>query len=161
MAWIAAVRHRGPTAIILSRQALPEIPGTDVPYAEGLGRGGYIVKNATGKPDFMLMATGSELSLVMEVSEALERLGKKVRVISIPCWSLFEQESASYRESILGGDAIRRVSIEAGVGLGWQKWVGPEGTIISIETFGASAPQSDLAEEFGFTVESILERLLS
>lgn len=161
MAWIAALRNtHGPTAILLSRQNLPDLDVTKVPYAEGLGRGAYIVKKEKSQPDFTLVATGSELSLAMNVSEALEKLGKSVRVISMPCWELFEQQDEEYKESLFGGDLGRRVSIEAGVDLGWHKYIGRHGIAICMEGFGASAPASALAKAFGFTVEDILERIL-
>ncbi len=161
MAWIAALRYRGPTALILSRQNLPDIPGCNVSYEEGMAKGAYIIKKEASKPDFTLIATGSEVSLAMDVASALEKIGKAVRVISMPCWELFEAQSDAYKKSIVGGDLGRRVSIEAGVSFGWAKWIGPEGTAISIDTYGESAPITDLAAEFGFTVESILDRLLS
>jgi len=160
MAWLAALRYRGPTALILSRQNLPDIAGCNVPYDQGMGKGAYIVKRESAKPDFTLMATGSELSLAMDVAAALEKIGKAVRVVSMPCWELFEQQSDEYKRSVVGGELGRRVSIEAGVSFGWSKWIGPEGIPISIDTFGESAPMSDLAAEFGFTVDSILDRLL-
>jgi transketolase len=90
----------------------------------------------------------------------LEKIGKAARVISMPCWELFEDQNDEYKRSIVGGDLGRRVSIEAAVSFGWSKWIGPEGISISIETYGESAPLSDLAAEFGFTVDSILDRLL-
>jgi transketolase len=161
MAWIAALRYRGPTALILSRQNLPELVACNVPYEQGMGKGAYIIKKESAKLDFTLMATGSEVSLAMDVAAALEKIGKAVRVISMPCWELFEEQSDEYKRSVVGGDLGRRVSIEAGVSFGWAKWIGPEGTSISIETYGESAPMSDLAAEFGFTVDSILDRLLT
>ncbi len=160
MAWIAALQYVGPTAIILSRQALPELTATKVSFAQGMGRGAYIVKKESRTPDFTLFATGSELSLAIDVASALEKHGKAVRVVSMPCWELFEAQDEAYRESIVGGNLGRRVSIEAGVSLGWHQWIGMDGLAISIETFGESAPQSDLAEEFGFTVDAILDRIL-
>jgi transketolase len=161
MAWIAALRYRGPTALVLSRQNLPELAGCNVSYDEGMGRGAYIVKRENAKADFTLMATGSEVSLAIDVAAALEKMGKHVRVVSMPCWSLFEQQSDDYKRSVVGGDIGRRVSIESGVSFGWSKWIGPEGIAISIETYGESAPLSDLAAEFGFTVDAIVSRLLS
>lgn len=161
MAWIAALRYRGPTALVLSRQNLPELASCNVPYDQGMGKGAYIIKKESTKPDFTLMGTGSEVSLAMDVCAALEKIGKSVRVISMPCWELFEEQSDEYKRSVVGGDLGRRVSIEAGVSFGWSKWIGPEGIAISVETFGESAPLSDLAAEFGFTVDSILDRLLS
>jgi transketolase len=161
MAWMAALRYRGPTALILSRQTLRELSVCNVPYDKGMGRGAYIIKKESAKPDFTLMATGSEVSLAMEVAAALEKIGKAVRVISMPCWELFEEQSEEYKKSVLGKELGRCVSIEAGVSFGWWKWIGPEGIAISIETYGESAPMSDLAAEFGFNVDSILDRLLA
>lgn len=160
MAWIGALRSEGPAALILSRQNLPAIPGTDVSYADGVGRGAYLLKKENGRPDYMLVATGSEIHLAMDVAEALEKLGKSVRVVSMPCWELFEKQNKEYKEAVFGGNLGRRVSIEAGSELGWHKYIGSDGIAICMDTFGASAPASDLAKEFGFTVESILERIL-
>lgn len=160
MAWMAAFQFKGPTAIILSRQNLPDLDCTCVPYAEGLGRGAYIVKREKSKPDFTLVATGSELYLALNVAEELEKLGKSVRVISMPCWELFEQQEEEYKDSLFEGEIGKRVSIEAGVDLGWHKYIGRHGIAICLESFGASAPAGVLAQEFGFTVEAILERIL-
>lgn len=160
MAWIAALRYKGPTAISLSRQNLPELNETKVPYANGLGRGAYIIKKENSKPDYTLVATGSELSLAIDVAKELEKLGKSVRVISMPCWELFEKQGQEYKAMILGGNLGQRVSIEAGIDQGWHKYIGSDGIAICLETFGASAPYSVLAKEFGFTVDSILERIL-
>lgn len=160
MAWVAALRYKGPTALLLSRQNLPELTQTNVSYADGVGRGAYIVKKETGKPDFTLVATGSELSLALDVAAELEKIGKSVRVISMPCWELYEQQGQDYKESLFGGNLGRRVSIEAGVSQGWHKYIGSDGITISIESFGASAPYRMLQEEYGFTVQSILERIL-
>ena len=161
MSWIAALRYRGPTALVLSRQNLPELSCCNVSYENGMAKGAYIVKKESGKAEFTLIATGSEVSLALDVAAALEKIGKGVRVISMPCWELFEEQSDEYKWSVLGGDIGKRVSIEAGVSFGWSKWIGPFGISISIETFGESAPISDLAAEFGFTVDSILDRLLT
>lgn len=160
MAWIAALRYKGPTAIILSRQNLPELSVTKVSYSDGLGRGAYIVKKEKTKPDFTLVATGSELSLALDVATALEKIGKQVRVISMPCWELFDAQDEKYKESLFGGELGRCVSIEAGVDQGWHKYIGRNGIAICMESFGNSAPYQVLAKEFGFTVEAILERIL-
>ncbi len=160
-AWMAALKYEGPTALIFTRQNLPSIPGTDKPFKEGVGRGAYIVKKEKGPCDFTLFATGSEVSLAMDVAHALENLDKHVRVVSMPCWELFVKQESAYRESVVGGELGKRVSIEAGVSLGWERWIGPHGIAICMEGFGLSAPASDLAKEFGFTVDAILNRLLS
>ncbi|MBA3957195.1 MAG: transketolase [Parachlamydiaceae bacterium] len=160
MAWVSALRYKGPTALILSRQNLPELAGTNVSFAEGVGRGGYIIKKEKNKADYTLLATGSEVSLAMDVAVALEKLGKGVRVVSLPCWEIYDQQSIEYKNSVLGSNTGRRISIEAGISQGWHKYIGADGIAISIESYGASAPYRALAAEFGFTVESILERIL-
>lgn len=161
MAWLSALRYKGPTAIVLSRQNLPDLKATQVPYEEGMARGAYIVLKEKGPCDFTLFSTGSELFLALETAERLEKLGKNVRVVSMPCWAIFEKQSEDYKRSIVEGDLGIRVAIEAGVELGWHKYIGRKGIAICMEGFGLSAPAADLAIEFGFTVDSILERLLS
>jgi transketolase len=161
MAWMAALEFAGPSAIILSRQALPDLAQTKVAYKDGMGRGAYIVKKEKKAPDFTLIATGSELSLALDVADALEKREKSVRVVSMPCWEIFEAQDVTYKKAVLGGNIGKRVSIEAGVSMGWDKWIGLDGLSISIETFGESAPIGDLALEFGFTVDAILDRLLT
>jgi transketolase len=147
--------------LILSRQALPELAHTKVAYDEGMGKGAYIVKKESSQPDFTLFATGSEVSLALDVAVALEKIGKAVRVVSMPCWEIFDAQSDEYKDSVVGGDLGLRVSIEAATTFGWQKWIGMNGITIGMETFGESAPISDLASEFGFTVDAIMDRLLS
>jgi len=161
MAWMAALKYKGPTALFLTRQPLREIAQTKVPYHEGLGRGGYIISGRDNKPDYTIFATGSEVALALDVAEELEKRGKEVRVISMPCFALFESQDPEYKRSIIGGDLGQRVSIEAGVEFGWHKYIGLDGIAISMETFGASAPASALAEAFGFTVDQVLERIWS
>lgn len=160
MAWLAALHHTGPVAIILSRQNLPDLKVTHVPYAQGLVRGAYIVRREKKKPDYTLLATGSEVSLALDVASALEKRGKDVRVVSMPCWEIYEQQPAEYKNSVLGGDLGKRVSIEVGVAQGWHRYIGMDGIAICMDRFGASAPASALVKEFGFTVESILDRIL-
>jgi transketolase len=159
MAWIAALTYKGPTAILLSRQALPDLEVTAISFSEGMAKGAYIVKREKKTPDYTFFATGSELSLALDVAKALEKQGKETRVVSMPCWELFEAQDAAYRASIVGGNLGKRVSIEAGVSFGWHKWIGFDGIPICVDTFGESAPQSALAEEFGFTIDAILNRL--
>lgn len=160
MAWLSALNYQGPTALSLSRQNLPTLEQTKVPFKDGLGKGAYFLRKPDGKPDFTLVATGSEVALAIDVANALEQKGKKVRVISMPCWELFEEQDAAYKNSLFGGAIGKRVSIEAGIAQGWHKYIGSDGIAISIETFGASAPYKDLAKAFGFTVEAILEKIL-
>lgn len=160
MAWIAALRYQGPTAFSLSRQNLPTLEETNVSYSEGVGRGAYIIRKEKSNTDYLLVATGSEVSLALDVAHELEKLGKGVRVVSMPCWELFELQNPEYKKNVFGANFNKRVSIEAGVEQGWHKYIGSDGIAISMDTFGQSAPQKALAEEFGFTVPSILERIL-
>jgi transketolase len=160
MAWLAALQYKGPTAIVLSRQNLPDLAETLIPYKEGMGRGAYIIRKEKKKPDFTLFSTGSELHLAMETADKLEKLGKSVRVISMPCWSIFEQQDETYKKSILGGDLGVRVAIEAGVELGWHKYIGCDGITVCMKGFGLSAPAPELAVEFGFTSDAIVKRLI-
>jgi len=160
MAWIAALRYHGPTLIIGSRQAIPELAPTKVSFEQGMGRGAYIVKKEKQKPDFSLFSTGSELSLALDVAERLEQMGKSVRVVSMPVWALFEKQDEAYKHSVVGGDLGIRVAIEAAAEFGWHKYIGIDGIAVCMEGFGLSAPAADLAQEFGFTVDAIVERLM-
>jgi transketolase len=161
MAWFAALAYQGPSALILSRQNLPTLAETDKSFKEGVGRGGYILKKETkAKPDYTLFATGSEVSLALSVATELEKRGQAVRVISMPCTALFDHQDPTYQKSVVGGDLGVRVSIEAGVDLGWHKYIGLEGIAICMDSFGLSAPAGQLATEFGFEVEAILARIL-
>ncbi|MFY7842609.1 MAG: transketolase [Rhabdochlamydiaceae bacterium] len=161
MSWIGMLKYKGPSAILLSRQNLADLEGTQVSYGEGVGRGAYIIKKEKEKIDFTFFATGSEVSLALDTAKALETIGKGVRVISIPCWELFDEQPEAYKQTILGGDLGKRVSFEAGISLGWHRFVGLDGICISIDSYGASAPMNDLAQEYGFTVEAVLNRLLA
>jgi transketolase len=161
MAWIAALRYKGPTAIVLSRQNLPDIATTNLSYDKGMGRGAYIIKKENGRADFTLFATGSEVSLAMETAQSLEKLGKHVRVVSMPCWAIFDKQPEDYKHSVAGGDIGVRVSIEAATDFGWHKYIGREGVAICMEGFGHSAPAPELAQFFGFTADAIVERLLN
>jgi len=159
-AWLSALNYPYPTAIVLSRQNLPVLKETDRPFSEGAGRGGYIIKKEKDKCDYTLFATGSEVALALDVAVALEKQGKGTRVVSLPCWELFDLQDKDYKQEVACGELGQRVSIEAGVSFGWSKFIGPHGISISIDEFGRSAPMSDIANEFGFTVDAILNRLL-
>lgn len=161
MAWVAALTYKCPTALVLSRQPLRELAETKVPYKDGVGRGAYIIRKEKRKPDFTLFATGSEVALALNVADQLETRGKAVRVVSMPCWELFDDQDCNYQRSIICGDLGKRVSIEAGTEQGWHKYIGSEGIAISMDTFGSSAPAAMLAQAFGFEVDAILARILS
>ncbi len=162
--WRLAVQRRdGPVAMAFSRQKLPTLPGTAEMAAEGVSRGAYVLAEATDeegdpcRPDLILLATGSELQLAVAAREELSAEGIRTRVVSMPCWERFEEQEAPYREKVLPPESTKRVSIEAGTSLGWDRWVGPEGAMIAIERFGASAPAQDIFQRFGFTVEKVVE----
>jgi transketolase len=162
-AWRIAVENGGgPTAIILTRQNVPVMDRGKVTPAIGLRKGAYILSDSSpGKPDLILIATGSEVPLALEVHEKLLAESIKSRVVSMPSWELFEQQPEEYRQEVLPPDVTRRVAIEAGVSLGWHRYVGREGEIVGVDHFGASAPGKILLKEFGFTSENILHRARS
>ncbi len=162
MAWILALQHIGTTALILSRQALPTLEETNVSLQQGLAKGAYIVKKEKEKPHFTIFATGSELSLALDVAKELEKnYQKDVRVVSFPCFEIFEAQPKEYKDKIIKGDLGIRVAIEAGSDLGWYKYIGLDGIAITVNRFGMSAPINKLKEKFGFTVESIVKKLIS
>ncbi len=162
-AWRIAVENgNGPTAIILTRQNVPVIDRGRFSPAIGLRKGAYILSDSSSsKPEVLLIATGSEVHLALETQEKLLSEGIKTRVVSMPSWELFEQQPEKYRREVLPPGVTQRVSIEAGVPLGWHRYVGKEGEIIGIDHFGASAPGNILLKEFGFTSENILQRVKS
>jgi transketolase len=165
MAWKAAIEHAdGPTVLALSRQAVPNLPGTAGGGARGLLRGAYVVSEAagSGRPDAILVATGTEVGLAVDAQKLLLDRGVRARVVSMPCWELFEQQDQAYRDEVLPPDVRSRVSIEAGVTLGWHKWVGSDGDCIGIDgRFGASAPAKTVFEHLGFTPENVAARTLA
>lgn len=159
-AWVVALKSKKPTAIVLSRQNLPDLVGTDRPFEQGVAQGGYVILEVEGACDFTLIATGSEVSLALEVAKGLSAHGKKARVVSMPSTDLFDEQPEAYRQTVLRAHNTRRVSIEAGVSFGWHKYVGERGIIIALDRFGESAPASELAKLFGFTQDQIIKRLL-
>jgi transketolase len=160
-AWALAVERdlddpSGPVALSLTRQKLPTLAGTAELAREGLRRGGYVLREATGgAPRIILIGTGSELQLAFGAAEALEQDGVPARVVSLPCWERFEAQDAAYRASVLPRSVRARVAVEAGVSLGWDRWVGDEGAIVGLDHFGASAPAGTIFEKFGFTIERV------
>jgi transketolase len=164
-AWKYAINHKGgPVALVLTRQKLAILDQNKYGSAKGLENGAYIVKDSKQKPDLLLIASGSEVSLSLKAAEQLETEGKNVRVISFPSWEIFEQQSAEYKQKIFPAEIKARVSVEMGIGMGWQKYTGDSGEAMSIETFGASAPDNILYEKYGFTVDNVVataKRVLS
>jgi transketolase len=158
-AWALAVeRGDGPVALALTRQKLPTLPGTAEGAREGVGRGGYVLREASsGKPEIVLLGTGSELQLAFAAAEALEAEGTPARVVSLPCWELFDAQDQAYRDSVLPPTVRKRVSVEIGASFGWERWVGDEGAIVGLDHFGASAPARTIFEKFGFTAERVTD----
>ncbi|MDD9949909.1 MAG: transketolase [candidate division Zixibacteria bacterium] len=182
-AWLAALRCTdGPVALVLTRQKLPVLDreghgaasgtapaeglasseslasGSGLAPADGLHRGAYILADADGTPDVILIASGSEVHLALEARETLAGEGVAARVVSMPSWELFEAQTEEYRESVLPSSVTARLAVEPGVTLGWERYVGPRGDVIGLERFGASAPYQDVFEHLGFTAENIAGR---
>ncbi|UYK97683.1 transketolase [Pantoea stewartii] len=156
VAWQAAIeRHHGPTALILSRQNLAQSERTAEQVAN-IKRGGYVLKDCEGTPDVILIATGSEVEITLGAATKLTTGGHKVRVVSLPSTDLFDAQDAAYRESVLPSAVKARVAVEAGIADYWYKYVGLDGAIVGMTTFGESAPAEKLFAEFGFTIENIV-----
>jgi transketolase len=156
LAWISAIERAGPTCLLFTRQNVPPIPRTEAQIA-AVRRGAYILRDA-GQPRAVIIATGSEVALAVGAQEALAAEGVSVRVVSMPCTSLFDRQDAAYRESVLPRD-IPRVAVEAGATDFWRRYVGAvddaRGAVVGIDTFGESAPAGVLFKYFGFTVENV------
>ena len=161
-AWkVALEREDGPVGLAMSRQKLPTLEGT---RRDGVARGAYVVweaEESNGLPDLILIASGSEVALSIDAAKQLGEQGVQARVVSMPCWELFESQPADYRDEVLPPDVKSRLSVEAGIALGWKQWVGDEGDSISIEHFGASAPGNTVLEKFGYTVDNVVARALA
>jgi len=160
VAWQSAIKRKnGPTSLILSRQNLAH-QSRDDEQLDNIARGGYVLKDCEAEPEVILIATGSEVGLAMDAASQLELKGHQVRVVSMPSTDAFEAQDAKYREAVLPTDVASRIAIEAGIADYWYKYVGLEGRIIGMTSFGESAPAGDLFKEFGFTVENIVEQAL-
>jgi transketolase len=155
-AWADAIERRtGPTALILTRQSLPHQARASEQLSN-IRRGGYVLSECAGLPECILIATGSEVALAVDAAKQLAQQGRRVRVVSMPCTSIFDMQDAAYRESVLPKSVVKRVAIEAGVRDGWWQYVGTQGAVVGMSTFGASAPAKDLFKHFGFTVENVV-----
>ncbi|HKX83447.1 MAG TPA: transketolase, partial [Pyrinomonadaceae bacterium] len=164
-AWRAALkRDAAPTAFALSRQKVALIDRKKYANASGLHKGAYVLAEAEDKsgkkttPKLILIATGSEVGLAMEAREKLNAAGTPTRVVSMPCWEFFDAQSAKYKESVLPAKVTARLAIEAGVSLGWAKYVGDKGDTLSVDRFGASAPAEDVFKDYGYTVENVIRK---
>ncbi len=158
MAWIAALSHDGPVAILLSRQELPLLLGTDCSYANGFGKGGYILEGSKHNVDFLFVATGSEVFLAKRVIKCLHKMGFSTRLVSMPCQELFDQQQEKYKRQVLG-NAKKSISVEAGVSQGWHQYIGKNGVAISIDNFGESGSPKELCDYYKFTENDILKRI--
>jgi transketolase (EC 2.2.1.1) len=159
-AWrLALTSERTPTALVLSRQNLPTLPGTKEKAAEGVAKGAYVVSPANGEPEALLLASGSEVSLAVEAQRVLEREGIPVSVVSMPSWDRFEKQSPEYKQSVLPNSVKKRLAIEMGSSLGWERYTGDEGDILAIDHFGASGKGEEVMAAYGFTVENVVDRV--
>jgi transketolase len=155
VAWKSAIERRdGPTSLVFSRQGLPH-QDRDAGQVADIARGGYVIKACAGAPEAILIATGSEVHLAMAAAERLENAGRHVRVVSMPCAEVFEEQDADYRESVLPSDVLARVAVEALHADYWYKYVGLDGRVVGMTSFGESAPAGELFHHFGFTVDNV------
>jgi transketolase len=155
-AWRVAMRQRGPVALLLTRQAVPVLAGTG-----DVARGGYVLADVAGRPDVILVATGSEVWVALEAREQLAGRGIKARVVSLPSWELFDAQPVDYRDTVLPPDVLARVAVEAGIPQGWDKYVGSFGAVVAIENrFGASAPLKVVLEKYGFTGANVAAKAI-
>ena len=156
-AWEVAIRHTtGPVALALSRQKLPTIDRSKYAVAANVARGAYILSQESSDPKLMIIATGSEVALALAAADLLEKEGIGVRVVSMPSWELFEQQSESYKEVVFPSGFRKRLVVEAGSPMGWERYAGDEGRILGMTSFGLSAPADAAFREFGFTVENVV-----
>ena len=155
-------KETGPTALILTRQTLPLIDRTRCAPASGVLKGGYTLLDAEGgKPEVILLATGSEVSLALGAHAELAKRGVHARVVNMPSWDLFEAQPFAYKNEVLPRGVTVRLAIEAASPMGWHRYTGLDGEVLGIETFGASAPHKVLFEKYGFTVENVVARALA
>ncbi|GAB3936565.1 transketolase [Mucilaginibacter myungsuensis] len=158
-AWKVALEHKtGPTVLVFTRQGLPVLDQAKYGKATDLAKGAYILSDSEGTPDIILIATGSEVELILKAQEQLKADGIKARVVSFPSWEIFEAQSAEYKESVLPKSVKKRLAVEAASPMGWHKYVTDEGDILGMTTFGESAPAEDLYKHFGFTVENVVAK---
>lgn len=156
-AWRTAIEHKGgPVILVFTRQALPILDQDKYGKASGLSKGAYILSDTKEKPELILMATGSEVSLILSAQESLQQIGIHARVVSMPSWELFEKQSLDYKESVFPKSIKKRIAVEMASPMGWHKYVTDEGEIIAMNSFGESAPAESLYKVFGFTVENVV-----
>ncbi|MGV8963603.1 MAG: transketolase [Candidatus Saccharimonadaceae bacterium] len=158
-AWKVAINHTdGPVAIILTRQGIPIIDQQKYANAKELEKGAYILSDSDGEPDIILIATGSEVHLILEAQEKLKENNIKATVVSMPSWNLFDKQSIEYRDKVLPKNIRKRLAVEAGSSFGWLKYVTDEGDVLGVDKFGESAPGDEVMKEYGFSVENVVKR---
>ena len=157
-AWKVVLQlRREPAALVLTRQAVPTLDRTKYAAASGLARGAYVLADAPGgDPEVILIGTGSEVSLCLDAYDQLAKEGIRARVVSMPCWEIFDDQDKAYRDSVLPPKVKARVSVEQASNFGWSRYTGSGGCNVCIESFGASAPLKQLLKKFGFTVEAVV-----
>jgi transketolase len=162
-AWrVAMTSLKQPVALILTRQPVPTLDRSGCAASDGVAQGAYILADAGhGEPDLILIASGSEVALIVAAREELMKLGLKIRLVSMPSWELFEAQSAGYRDQVLPPAITARLAVEAGVAQGWHKYTGDKGAIIAIDSFGASAPGATMLKKYGYTVDNVCARALT
>jgi len=160
--YVAALKNSDrPSVMVLSRQNLPTVDRTTHGSAEGTLKGGYVLRDTEGSPDLILMATGSEVQICLDAADILAADGLNVRVVSMPCWKLFDEQDQAYRESVLPTGVTKRIAVETGIKMGWDKYLGSAGQFIGMDSFGASAPAEELYEYFGITSAAIVAKAKS
>jgi transketolase len=152
---VAVENRKAPTLMAFSRQGLPNLDGSSI---DAVAKGAYVLSDSEGTPDLILIGTGSEVKLCVEAAEQLRANGTKVRVVSMPSWELFDAQDAAYQESVLPKAVTKRLAVEAGISMGWCRYVGAEGDVVSVDRFGASAPGGTVMKEFGYTTENVVNR---
>jgi transketolase len=158
VAWLAAVeRESGPTCLVLTRQALPQLTGA---YAGDAALGAYVLQDCDGSPECLVIATGSEVSIAMEAVKAAQAQGRRVRLVSMPSCDVFDAQDPAYREHVLPAAVTRRLAVEAGATGLWWRYVGLSGRVLGIDRFGASGKASDLFRQFGLTADNLLREIL-
>jgi transketolase len=153
---VAMMRSEAPTALVFSRQNLTPMPRT-AEQVKNIEKGGYVLVDSASNPDLIIISTGSEVELAVKAAANLTEQGKNVRVVSMPCPDMFDVQDQAYKDSVLV-PGVKRLAVEAGVTDYWRKWVGLEGDVVGIDTFGESAPAGELFKEFGFTVENVVAK---
>jgi transketolase len=158
-AWRVAIEKKGgPTVLIFTRQGLPILDQDKYGKAENLEKGAYVLSEGSKGPDLILIATGSEVALIMDAQAKLEAEGISTRVVSMPSWELFEKQDAEYKESVFPKASKKRLAVEMASPMGWHKYITDEGDMLGMTTFGESAPAEDLYKHFGFTVDNVVKK---